>query len=597
MRVRNSKGVISIYRSDIFSNYLVKLGVSKLKADRVAIAIPGIELQKNRTEITTLGLKTFAREVEETGRIITETYDIDFNGNTNIHSELESVPTNDELLGESLVAQPKSVFEIPLLGFSAEAKIVADVNPELAEFTEALILYARTAAEESFRENNALLREPLQKMGLTEKAIDSIEDRLMADHFPLPSESLIENLVELQEKLIAKGDMIFENPAGSFSCSLLIDAYTAYNEAPKTTTKRYWPEDAEIKEVPRQFIPEDWIYIGEPPNEYGAVAVASLERPFQASGSNFAAQCIKPVSSTNDDLRAKDGTYLNTVIDVYSGDNLRHYSSPSPVIPPQYHQPPRDEIMPPGWTENIEPGLNIFVYSFSLTEKNQFPYADKLNKLIKDNDEKIKDKIGELAEKAGDSAEGALSASPAAPLAKIGGKLVESIAKQGLKIVYDLVKDAFGDGSFPTSRIIHTVNYNPPALPHSTFVVVVGEKLQNNLYAITRDLNRPNIKASLNVDTRGNPKYPIGNNKNRRHQTFSRTMLGYSQTPPGVVPLDLWKKVGNKKAIAEWASAANRQGFRIVASIPQTNGGGNYVWALRADVFAVNSEGEKVSLM
>ncbi len=597
MRVRNSKNIVSLYRPDIFANYLRKIGVAKLSADRVAISIPGLELQKNRAEITTRELKQIAEEILQTGKITIEKFTFDNKDNLEQEAELNAEAPDKEILGERLFAQPKSVFELPLIGLTAEAKMVSEINPELAEFMEALILYVRTSAEESLRENSALIREPLQEMGLTEKAIDDIISRLLANHFPLPSESLVEHLAGLQEKLTAKGDMIFENPAGSLCCSLLIDAYTVHNDTPRTITRRYWPAGADIKEVPEQFIPDDWLYINEPPKDFGAVAVASVERPFQASGSNFAAQCITPVSSTNDDLRASDSTYLNTVIEVYSGDNLRHYSSPSPVIPPQYHQPPRDEIMPPGWTENIEPGFNVFVYTFSLTEKNQFPYADKLNELIKDNDEKIKDKIEDLADQAGDAAKGALSTTPAAPLADLGGKLVKQIAKQGLKTIYDLVKDAFGDGFFPPARIVHTVNYNPPALPHSTFIVVVGDKVENNLYAITRDQNRPNIKASLNQDPRGNPKYPIGNNKSRRFQTFGRTMLGYSQTPPGVVPLHLWKQVGDKKAIAEWASAADRQGFHIIASLPQQDGDGNYVWALRADVFSVDSDGKRVSLV
>ncbi len=489
---------------------------------------------------------------------------------------------------DNFLPDPRSIFEVPLLGWDAEAKVVKDINPDLSAFMSGLSLFVRTVAEESCRDNfEELLQPVLLDMGLNKGAINKIKDGLNANHFPLSSKELANDLVDLQKPLMESGDLSTDDTSGHLYCALMVDSHYAHNGHTETPLKRYWG-GKDITELPPTFFPGKYYKIDDA-EVRGIVAVASIESPIIASGSNFGAVAIKPATSTGDDLHAQDHTYLGRSKEVYVSKDLIFNSPPAPVIPPHYEKPPVDNLIPDDWTEKVLPGLNIFVYSFSLLEENQFPYAKKLNELIQDNDDNIKRAIDNVADKAGDAARTALGETPAAPLAGIGGSLVEQVVKQGLKWIYDLIKDVFGDEFFPIVRIIHTVNYNPPALPYSVFVVMVGKSTDSKMYAITRDQNRLNFNATMNQNSSGYPSYPLlGGRGNRQFQEIGRVMIGYSQTPPEHVPLNLWQQVGEKKAIAEWASSADRQGFHIIASLPQIKGDGLYVWAFRADVIAID---------
>ncbi|MDA2913715.1 hypothetical protein MYX77_07120 [Acidobacteriia bacterium AH_259_A11_L15] len=582
LTVINFLGEKSPFRIATFADHLRGLGVPTKESRSVATAFLSVALEAKLSEVTSSALRGAGDEIASRGLRALEN-GLEFAGTEleeTAHSALSLVlgeggsegagrSERAEESSEGEPAAPESVFEAPVLAILDQASCIRDVNELVSGFLSDLAYFSRGVAEETLVKNLDGFMAELGEMELTSRSLDRLRERLLTSHFPIGTSVLARRVGEAFKLLTATGVINSDDPLGSIQNEL-----SSANQQFSTTIDI----DQRDRGGGR----------GRDEPEAAFSVVASIDRPLIVSRSTYSATQIEPATNVRDrdDLIATEVTYLG---DVEEGFRKNDAPERATLVPPRY-RPTINDDLPDGFFENLEVGLRVYVFNFSLVEVNNIPGVKLIKKLLDDNEKKIKDAIEDLAEKAGEAAGAFATASGFGSLSSGVESLVKSVVKGGLKKIYEMIEDILGGSKFTPASIIHFVSWDGGALPESIFRLHVEGKKEMMLYEIGRSAQSP-LSTSWLIQRPPYkvPYYPPGGRPVAFLRT-SRYMKGPSTDPRRPCPADMWRKIGAKKQAAVWSATEANKGFHVLVSIKEDGGDGLYVWGLRADVRAIAAE-------
>jgi hypothetical protein len=455
-------------------------------------------------------------------------------------------------------APPRSsIFSTSILPLLGQALVIRKVNPVLSVLVKKLAYYARAVAEETLSAQADPLLKVLGDGVIGPSRMDQLRSSLLDGFLPLNATLFAKGLAE---ELEISG--LASDPEG--------DAGQALQKALYHANSELFPAGDDFSLAP---------------SSSGYYATASVDRPKIVDAQTYAAVGIVSVTSrfidTGDDLYATETTYprVPAILCLEKDDVPEN----APIVNPGYRATINSDDPVQGFFENLEPGLNLFLFHFVMTEQNLFPFSTEIKRLLEENEERIKEAIDRLAEDAGEAAKTGATGAGFAPLSKLAEKITSQVVKTGLNKVYEIIVEILGGSSFTPVSIVHLVNWLPGLSPESIFrLEISGRAGDSMIYPVERDLQFPLTRCTV-LEENGLPKYPAGGPKLQFLYT-SRYMKGASHDPAQPAPADLWRKVAAKKQPAIWTNTEGNEGFHVLVPVAEVGGKGLYVWSFRADL-------------
>jgi hypothetical protein len=470
-----------------------------------------------------------------------------------------------------------SAFGHSFAGWLDLSDLIADYNPELGDSMRALAAVLQASIEQSFAAQFPAIRGLLADAGIPSASIDDAERALFSGLMPLSVPDLSAAWREAYAELRQTGTLAEASAVDApvpavveFMASVM--HYGAHAMLGTDIDEVDLPPALPIENLEALPDPFKGIFMGATSFR----VAASLELPYQASGSDFSIWCQQPLRRKHgDNLVAAEHTYINRVVEGLTNPRFQGSGTPVKI---QY-RPDIGELLPVDFAESIDLGTEIdnYYYVYELMEPKRSWLARKLQRAIQFSG------VPELCATAvqiGVTA-GAAAAGPI-------GVALSPLASPASRIVADelasRLKKGLTDTIMTPWSITHMTLRHPayPIGPFSIFTLLSPMKGAQgaHLHRVTRDRFNPQ-QSVMDLD------YRISGQARARQR--SRWMAGVSQ-PPRPCPADLWQQVAAKNQPAAWTEPFDDGGgFRVLVPHAEPGKGVSYVSALRADVFELGS--------